>query len=239
MMCSDDLYCGQVQHDADAGFNQYDKSHSEKFRVWAEECKPKPWPQDASIPPKESPNFSFSCIGCCCKYLKERNYTCDCPNKFPGRVVIGDGNPRLECLVAKPKKYGSVRLVVPPVLVRPKLARPVADSVSYQLYDSDGTQFNIHPKAMGSVFSAQVEAIQVEKIAELDFNDAVLILQGCHFSYCDAALHEMWRHRAGYESLKGNCGELVPMAASAALDLSQPLYMSESIKTELQDYYSQ
>ena len=53
----------------------------------------------------------------------------------------------------------------------------------------------------GTVESKQGLSVPVNQV-----NESGIILYSCVFSYCDAALHELYREREGKASLQGTCG---------------------------------
>lgn len=53
----------------------------------------------------------------------------------------------------------------------------------------------------GTVRSGQGLSVPVNQV-----NESAIILYGCYFNYCDAALQELYREKEGKASLKGKCG---------------------------------
>ena len=146
------------------------------------------------------PTFDITCAACCWSYLvNQRKYEDGGEDDIHEGVKFGkcmgtkcyiDGprGPRVNCVVKT--DYDNSLGKRKPCAVR--------DSHTYQFYVKRDAKDSV---ALGAsiLMNVRIEAIAVGKI------QSKKDLQNCYFSYCDAALHELYREKEGKVSLQGEC----------------------------------
>lgn len=196
-----------MTHDKEAG-----SSGNSRVLNWILQKSGKKWIHDgdmglyADLYDGEFESFDLKCKACCLKYLYTRSY----PNLEGTRVTFGAVGLHeccvdvgINCLVKAAPWAAACPIDPEPDLEQPNAVRVrsalVANNFTYRVYTPPPPHMAAVippppppklPQALGSWLpnvTLRVEAISVENIKDSQ------MLQGCHFSFSDAALLEMCR----------------------------------------------
>lgn len=160
-------------------------------------------------------DFKLECAGCCWQYLVYRRCYSSESGRFGNRVQFiryGEA-PTHMYLDCPPQGRKGIVKVGKKSDVNPLPQRPVQQSRSYQFYslaeeEPEDSEVFADQLSMEKNVNIRLEAIRVDKIQGSEQ------LNQCYFSYCDAALLEIWRESEGLSSLDGICYSSGPPTTS-------------------------